>query len=258
MCSEPNTNHSNSKAYEDKLSLAVKQGTGVFALLQPQPGERILDLGCGTGDFMAKIAAAGAIPTGIDLSEEMVMKARQKYPELNIQVEDASQYRTDVCYDAVFSHAAIHWMKDPEAVVLSIWLALRAGGRLVAEFAGSGNVAVLTEAIQETLEAYGYAWAGRNPWYFPTIGEYTRLLEQTGFRVKLAQHLEMPTPLKGEAPVQNWLNGFDKHFFHDVTPTDKASIYQAIETKVNPDLYRGGQWTADTCRLRIVAIKEPA
>ncbi|KEQ27576.1 methyltransferase domain-containing protein [Paenibacillus tyrfis] len=250
--------HWNSKVYDDKQAFADKPGVGLLTLLQPRSGERILDVGCGNGNLTAEIAAAGAIPTGIDLSEEMVRQARQKHPELNFQVENACHYRIDVRFDAVFSNAALHWIKDASAVASSIWLALRDGGRFVAEFAGSGNVAVLTAAMEQELETHGYTWAGRNPWYFPTIGEYASLLEQTGFRVKWAQHFDSPSPLKGETGLRNWLDKFADYFFPDVSPADKASIYSAIEARVKPHFDRGGQWMIDTRRLRIIAIKPPA
>ena len=228
----------------------------VLTMLQPRTGERILDVGSGNGDLMAKIAAAGAVPTGIDLSDEMVNRARQKYPELDFQVADASQYRTENPYDAVFSHATLHWIQDATSVTRSIWLALRDGGRFVTEFAGRGNVAVLTTAIQQALESHGYAWAGRNPWYHPSIGEFASILERTGFRVMFAHHFDKHTPLKREAGVRIWLDSFSDYFFYDVTAVDKASIYNAIEAQVKPLLYRDGQWMIDTSRLRIVAIKE--
>ncbi|MBV6716433.1 class I SAM-dependent methyltransferase [Paenibacillus chitinolyticus] len=256
MCSEPSNNHWNSKAYQDNPDFVVKPGAEVLSLLLPQSGERILDVGCGTGDLTAKIAAVGAVPTGIDLSEEMVRRAGQKYPELNFQVEDVCHYRTDVRYDAVFSNAVLHWIKDAPAAARTIWLTLREGGRFVAEFAGRGNVAALTTAMEQELEAHGYTWAGRSPWYFPTIGEYASLLEQTGFRVMLAQHFDKPTPLKGDIGVRKWLDSFADYFFRDVTLADKASIYRAIEAKVKPHLVREGQWMMDTSRLRIVAVKE--
>jgi len=187
-----------------------------------------------------------------------VRRARQKHPELNFQVEDACHYRADVRFDAVFSHAALHWMQDAAAVARSIWLALREGGRFVAEFAGSGNVAALTAAMKQALEAHVYSWTGRNPWYFPTIGEYAGLLEQTGFRVMFAHHFDQPTPLKREAGIRVWLDGFADYFFPDVASADKASIYRAIEEMVRPRLERGGEWMVDTSRLRIVAIKQPS
>ncbi|SEN52775.1 Trans-aconitate methyltransferase [Paenibacillus sp. OK076] len=232
-------------------------GVDILSLLQPQTGERILDIGSGNGDLTAKIAAAGAIPTGIDLSERMVSLAQQKYPDLNVQVKDASQYRTNIPFDAVFSHAAIHWINNPAATTRSIWLALREGGRFVAEFAGSGNVSILTTAMKQVLEEHGYTWAGRNPWYHPSLGEYATLLEQNGFRVTFAQYFDKPAPLKEEEGLRNWLDSFTDYFFKDVSSADMESIYQAILTEVKPHFEREGQWFLDTTRLRIVAIKEP-
>lgn len=256
MPAEPFKNKHNSVANIHSKDLLSNLGVDVLSLLQPQAGERILDIGSGNGDLTAKIAAAGAIPTGIDLSERMVTLAQQKYPDLNIQVKDASQYRTDVPFDAVFSHAAIHWINNPAATTRSIWLALREGGRFVTEFAGSGNTAILTTAMKQVLEEHGYTWAGRNPWYHPTLAEYATLLEQNGFRVTLAQHFDKPAPLKGEEGLRNWLNRFADYFFMDVPSADLESIYQTIVTEVKPHYEREGQWFLDTTRLRIVAIKE--
>ncbi|GGD60257.1 class I SAM-dependent methyltransferase [Paenibacillus nasutitermitis] len=258
MCSQHAEDHRNSGVRDDKLNAAAMPGAGALSLLNPRPGERILDLGCGIGNLTAAIAATGAIPTGIDKSEEMVGRARRKFPELNIQTGDVCYYRTDSYYDAVFSNAVIHWIKDAPAAARSIWLALRDGGRFVAEFAGSGNVSVLTTAMEQELEAHGYAWAGRNPWYFPTIGEYTTLLEQTGFRVTFAQHFDTLTPIKGENGIRKWLESFSEYFFQDVTTADKTSIFRSIEAKVEPHLNLEGQWMADTSRLRIEAMKKPA
>lgn len=235
--------------------LTGKPGLEILAMLSPQPGERILDVGSGNGDLTAAIAAAGAHPTGIDLSEEMISRARLKYPELNVRLENACDYRTDVQFDAVFSNAALHWIQDAPAVVRTIWLALREGGRFVAEFAGSGNVALLISAIKQALEEHGYTWEGRNPWYHPTLGEYTSLLEQAGFRVTSAQHFDKLTPLKGSFGIRKWLDSFSTYFFPDVTPSDKESIYDFIESALKPSLELEGQWMIDTSRLRVVAIK---
>ncbi|MFC0211649.1 class I SAM-dependent methyltransferase [Paenibacillus chartarius] len=239
-----------------KRDAAAKMGAELLALLQPRPGERILDIGCGNGDLTAEIAAAGAIPTGIDFSEELVRRAKQRHPGLHVLAEDACRFRTDVRFDAVFSHAALHWIRDAEAVARTIWLALREGGRFVAEFAGSGNVAVLTGAMKEVLEEHGFAWPGRNPWYHPTVGEYAGLLERFGFRVTFAQHFDKPAPLRGDKGIPDWLGSFAEYFFMDVAAADRTSMYRTIEAKVKPYLYREGQWMLDTSRLRIVAVKE--
>ena len=193
---------------------------------------------------------------GIDLSEEMVNRARGKHPGIHFQAGDIRYLRTEGEYDAVFSHAVLHWIQDAESVVQSIRLALRTGGRFVAEFAGRGNVAVLTTAMEQELTARGYTWEGRSPWYFPSIGEYASLLELHGFRVTLAQHFDQPSPIKANTGLRKWLDSFAVHFFPDVTPADQASICEAIERRVRPQLFRDNQWMLDTSRLRIAATKE--
>ncbi len=230
------------------------QETPILSLLQPSLGERILDVGCGNGDLTAKIAAAGALTTGIDFSEETIRQAKQKFPDMNIQVANACHYRSEESFDAVFSHAVLHWIKDAPAVVQSISLALKTGGRFVAEFAGSGNTAILITAVREELHARGYEWEGRNPWYHPTIGEYVNLLEQTGFRVSLVQHVDQFTPFKPGA--RKWLDSFAAYLFSGITPAEQDVIMEAVEKKVQPQLMQDGQWYLDRSRLRVVAIKE--
>ncbi|WP_339261027.1 methyltransferase domain-containing protein [Paenibacillus sp. FSL R5-0713] len=230
------------------------QETPILTLLQPSHGERILDVGCGNGDLTAKIAAAGALTTGIDFSKETIRQAKQKYPDMNIQVANACHYRSEEPFDAVFSHAVLHWIKDAPAVVQSIYLALKTGGRFVAEFAGSGNTAILIAAVREELHARGYRWEGRNPWYHPTIGEYTNLLEQNGFRVSLAQHVDQLTPFKPGA--RKWLDSFAEYLFSGIAPAEQDVIMEAVEKKVQLQLMRDGQWYLDRSRLRVVAMKE--
>ncbi len=241
---------------DDHRHAAVRPGVELLSWLQPEPGERILDLGCGNGDLTAAIAATGAIPAGIDASEDMIHRAKQRYPELDLQTRDARNHRSDTRYDAVFSHAALHWIPDAPAVVETIHLALRKGGRFVAEFAGKGNVAVLTGAIRQVLETYGYPWEGRNPWYHPSIGEYASLLERTGFRVTFARHLDLPTQLKGEEALRKWLDSFADYFFTGIPVSERAPLYDAIVSLAKPALYKEGQWILDTSRLRIRAIKD--
>ncbi|MBW4839803.1 MAG: methyltransferase domain-containing protein [Paenibacillaceae bacterium] len=241
---------------DDHRHAAVRPGVELLSWLQPEPGERILDLGCGNGDLTAAIAATGAIPTGIDASEDMIHRAKQRYPELNLQTRDARHYRSDTRYDAVFSHAALHWIQDAPAVAETIHLALRKGGRFVAEFAGKGNVAALTGAIRQSLETNGYPWEGRNPWYHPSIWEYASLLERTGFRVTFARHLDLPTQLKGEEALRKWLNSFADYFFTGIPASERAPLYDAIVSLAKPALYKEGQWMLDTSRLRVLAIKD--
>src|SRR5919107_2160989 len=132
-----------STLYEESFGIITQFGAGVVELLAPRPGERIVDLGCGTGGLMAQIAAAGAEVLGIDSSEAMIARARELYPQLRFEVAKGEDFAVDAPVDAVFSNAALHWMSPPEAVAASVARALQPGGRFVAEMGGTGNIATI-------------------------------------------------------------------------------------------------------------------
>src|SRR5215472_6372145 len=138
----------NSALYDEKHSFVWKLAAGVLELLEPKPGERILDLGCGTGHLTEKIAEAGARVVGVDRSPEMIRQAEEKYPALRFEVMDARELTLDGPFDAVFSNATLHWIKEPERVISGIAKILKPGGRFVAEFGGKGNVQELTTATE--------------------------------------------------------------------------------------------------------------
>jgi trans-aconitate methyltransferase len=248
----------NADLYDDKLSFVSSYGKGVVELLQPQKGEKILDLGCGTGDLTYEISKSGAIVTGSDFSGEMIEKARKKYPQIPFIVANGETFRTNEKYDAVFSNAALHWMKQATKVVESVELVLNPGGRFVAEFGGQGNVQTVIRGITEVLsQEYGMNVAERNPWYFPSIGEYSTILEQYGFRVSYAHHFDRPTPLTdGEKGLNHWLDSFADDFFPEFPKEEKIVIYEKIKNKIQSTLYKDGIWEADYKRIRIVAIKK--
>jgi trans-aconitate methyltransferase len=246
----------NARLYDDKMEFVSRLGQDLLYWLDPRPGERILDLGCGTGDLTYQLAAEGAVPTGIDLSPEMIHTARQKYPSLRFLVADAHTYRTDTPFDAVFSNAALHWMKQPEAVVRTIRDALRPGGRFVAEFGGKGNVGTIIRTIESVLEEDGIDARPRNPWYFPSIGEYGSLLERHGFRLVQAAHFDRPTPLaEGENGLRHWLDAFAGTFFFGMAKEEKERAYERIFARLRPLLFQNGCWVADYKRIRILALK---
>lgn len=251
-------NQWNAQLYDTKMGFVSQLGKAVLDLLAPQEGEKVLDVGCGTGDLTAAIAASGAVPVGIDLSPEMIQKAREKYPSLTFVAANAETYRTEQPFDAVFSNAALHWMKNPAAVIESIWLALRPGGRFVAEFGGKGNIQAIFAAISEELANSGIAAAERNPWYYPSIAEYSTLLERQGFTVVYASLFDRPTSLGTDRDaLLPWLETFAGPFFHDFSEAAKAQAFRSITERVRPALYKDGNWLVDYKRLRIVAYKEP-
>lgn len=250
----------NSGFYDGKLDYVSELGRGVVDLLDPKPGETVVDLGCGTGDLAHEIAVRGAAVIGIDLSADMIEAAGRKYPEIDIRVGDAEDFTLERPADTVFSNAALHWMRRPERVVRCVWNALKPGGRFVAEFGGKGNVATVVDAMIRVLRRdFGIDAASRNPWYFPGVAEYAALLERQGFRVAYAAHFERPTRMKdGEAGLRVWIRGFADFFFDGLTDGEKETAIATIESETRDALFKDGAWHIDYRRLRIMAVKPPA
>jgi trans-aconitate methyltransferase len=243
-----------SSLYDDRHSFVWKAGSDLLGLLDPQKGERILDIGCGTGHLTAQIAERGAEVVGLDSSLSMVAQARQNFPKLKFQLADVRDFRVDQPFDAVFSNAALHWVREADAAIECMARALKPGGRLVLEMGGRGNIARVRAGAEAVLRGAGYR--ARHTWYFPGIGEYATLLEKHGFEVRLAQNFARRTQLEHpERGLREWLEMFGGAWFEDVPNERRAELERAIEDRLRPELWCDGSWFADYRRLRVVAEK---
>ena len=245
----------NAQLYDGKHGFVSKYGEDVLRLLDPQKGERILDLGCGTGDLAFQIAQAGAEVIGIDHSKEMLVQACEKYPGIEFHQASAEDFHFGEAFDAVFSNATLHWVKDQEAATRSIYQSLKDGGRLVVEFGGKGNIGGIRAAIIHVMLDKGLAMP-EQAWYFPSIGEYASLLENTGFRIKYAIHFDRPTLLEGEAGMLDWLIMFAKNMMDGLSVFEQEEILREVVHLLRPSHYKNGKWYADYKRIRLRAIKE--
>jgi trans-aconitate methyltransferase len=243
--------------YNQSFSFIWQYGSGVLELLDPQPGERILDLGCGTGHLTARIAESGASVVGIDHSIEMVEAARATYPEIEFHRMDATDFSFSDPFDAIFSNATLHWVKPPEQAISCMRGALKPGGRLVAEFGGHGNVEQVIQALVDELAQHSVAdGMSRNPWYFPSIGQYAALLEQNGFEPVFACLYDRPTLLDGgEDGLAGWLSMFGDSFLADLSENTQQAVIAGVAERLRPALLRDGNWYADYRRLQVVAIR---
>jgi SAM-dependent methyltransferase len=240
--------------YDDKHSFVWKRGAALTELLAPRAGERVLDLGCGTGHLTAQIAEAGAEVIGLDSSPEMIDEARRLYPGLPFEVGDARDFRFDEPFDAVFSNAVLHWVKPPEEAIACVRRALKRGGRFVAEFGGRGNVAAIVSALDAVSRAIGLgAW--EHPWYFPSIGDYATLLEREGLEVSHAFLFDRPTPLEGEDGLRHWAEMFARDLLGRVPLDDRERFFRTFEGAARPTLHRDATWFADYRRLRVAACR---
>lgn len=248
--------HWDPSLYDRKHAFVFEYGEDLLSLLNPRPGERILDVGCGTGHLTNKIAASGAKVVGLDNSPNMIETARGEYPDIEFILADATNFSFPTPFDAVFSNAALHWITEAEAVVECISKSLKRGGRFVAEFGGKGNVAHIIRAVREALRELDVETS--HGWYFPSVAEYTTLLEKHGLAVSLATLFDRPTKLEGEGGLKNWIRMFGATMFRDVPDALKPQVLGSVEDRLRDTLYISGVWYADYRRLRITMARGSA
>ena len=197
-------------------------------LLAPQKGERILDLGCGTGQLTAKIVESGAEVIGLDKASSMIEEARQQYPRIRFDLGDAHEFSYPEPFNAVFSNATLHWISHPEKVVKCVRAVLKPQGRFVVEFGGKGNVQQLVHAL-ETASLRVLGRAVPHPWYFPSVGEFASLLERTDLQVVQAALFARPTPLEGDEGLRNWVKMFGQHWLEQIPEERRAMYFEQLE-----------------------------
>ena len=240
------------RRYATEARFVAELGMPVLALLAPQAGERILDLGCGDGALTARLEELGCEVVGVDADPDMIRAARARGLDARLADGAALPFRDE--FDAVFSNAALHWMKkDPDAVVAGVASALRPGGRFVGEFGGHGNVAAITVALLAVLARRGIDGEALHPWYFPTPDEYRARLERHGFTIETIELIPRPTSLPGG--MSAWLGVFAAPFLVPVPPEQRAAACEEVVALLEPALRdRAGDWTADYVRLRYAAV----
>ena len=245
-----NTMRWDAARYVNEASFVPEMAASLVEVLAPQPGESVLDLGCGDGALTARIAAAGATVLGIDSSAEQLALAHAR--GLPVARQDAHALPYTARFHAVFSNAALHWMREPARVIAGVARALKPGGRFVAEMGGAGNIGAIVTALESGLRARGIDPAPINPWYFPTPAAYARLLEDAGLVLRSLQYFERPTPFARD--VGDWLSLMAVPFLAAVA--DPAKLVDDVRECLRPQLLDdAGVWQLDYVRLRFVAVK---
>ena len=244
----------NPSHYDRAGAFVPKLAADLVDLLAPRPGERVLDLGCGTGELTAQLAERGARVLGLDASSEMVAEARRKHPSLELVVADGQELRFEAEFDAVFSNATLHWMPRADDVAQGVARALCPGGRFVAELGGARCVQTVRDAVRDALSDLGIAGYGTPSWFFPSVPGYAACLERAGLWVHTALWFERPTLLEGEAGLSNWLELFCAPLLAALGERSPALV-ENVERRCRSRLFRDGSWWLDYTRLRVVASK---
>lgn len=242
----------NPESYAKNAWFVSALGEPLLELLNPKRGELVLDLGCGDGVLTDKIARGGATVYGIDASSAQLKAAKKK--GLHVLVMDGEQLCFKTGFDAVFSNAALHWMKQPENVAAGVWSCLKPGGRFVGEFGGEGNVEKIRSALHGALRSRSIDPGMVDPWYYPSVEEYSRLLATVGFTVDSIEIIPRLTQLPGD--IVDWLEIFAQPFTKSLPEAERGSFLEAVRTELEPELRQpDGTWFADYVRLRFKALK---
>ncbi|MES2146796.1 MAG: methyltransferase domain-containing protein [Pseudomonadota bacterium] len=216
-------------------------GEAAFDLLDPHPGEEILDIGCGDGTLTLKIRDSGASVVGIDNSESMIAAARSK--GLDARLMDAAELKFTEAFDAAFSNATLHWILAKNRAARAIWFALKPGGRFAGEMGGEGNLDLLREALDDVLVLRGFGPPTFASNWYPSVEDFVAVYEQAGFKDVDARLIERPTPL--DHGVAAWVTTFRAGWLDRAgVPLDqRQSIADQVADRV-------GTTTADYVRLR--------
>jgi trans-aconitate methyltransferase len=247
----------NASLYDDKHNFVFKYGEDLVDTLNPKVRERVLDLGCGTGYLTNIIAGSGAKVIGIDNSLDMIAKAKKEYPAVEFRVMSATEFHFDESFDAIFSNAVLHWVTEKEKAIDCMYSNLKRSGRLVLEMGGKGNVEGIVNALKSSLQKRGFNEdAEKQIWYFPSLSEYTSLLEKRGFRVTYAAHFNRETELKdNNNGIKDWIKMFGSAFLQGINEIVVNEILDEVQEVLKPTHFRNGKWYADYKRLRVVAVK---
>ena len=237
-----------SDAYQINAAYVPALGAAVLDLLRPTAGERILDIGCGDGTLTQKIVAAGASVIGVDASEEMVAAARAR--GIDARFIDAEQLPFEREFDAVFSNAALHWVRDHDAMLAGVRRALKPRGRFVAEFGGHGNIAAIQVAIRSVLAHHG--WATNIHRFYATPAEYAARMQTHGLTATQIDLIPRPTPLP--TGIRGWLETFERTTLDNIPQNHRETFIDEVEDLLRPEICDShGNWTAHYVRLRFAA-----
>jgi trans-aconitate methyltransferase len=244
------------QAYGQNGAFVHELAGGVLEWLQAQPGERILDLGCGDGQLTQRIAATGAGVVGVDASREMVAAARSRGVTADEATAESLPYNSGT-FDAVFSNAALHWVRDQDAMLAEVRRVLKPGGRFVAEMGGHGNIAAIRVALISVLGRHGFGGREDGVNYYPTVEGYTARLTRHGFRMQQMELIPRPTPL-AESGMTGWLRTFRRGVLDSLPEPLRDSVVEETAALLAQALRdESGKWTCDYVRLRFVATPEP-
>ncbi len=247
-----NKNRWDADKYAKHADFVSNLASPLIELLNPKKDEKILDLGCGDGMLAVEIEKSGAIVRAVDLSEDMVKKAQKRGVKASVMSAEDLAFEDE--FDAIFSNAVLHWVKNKDRAIKNIANSLKKRGRFVAEFGGYGNIRSLTDAMADVFSRHKEFGAFNNPWYFPKDMTYKELLENNGFDVSYIKLISRPTKVDD---ISNWLDIFANGIISHLSQEQQNLFKQEVREILKPKIYsKKDGWVVDYVRLRLKAYKK--
>jgi trans-aconitate methyltransferase len=227
-------------------SFVAELGAAALDLLDPRPGERVLDVGCGEGTLTRMIMERGATVLGVDSSPEMIAAAGAKGVDALLLAAENMQFLAE--FDAAFSNATLHWVLQKEQAAYAIFRALKPSGRFAGEMGGEGNIARLREALDTELLIRGYVPPTESSNWYPSPEEFAAVYEAAGFDGIDARLIERPTPL--DHGIGEWVTTFRRGWLDGagVPEAERPDIAAAVADCFASNI-------ADYVRLRFIMRK---
>ena len=251
----------NAVTYHHLSDPQLAWGRRVAAKLAPRAGERIIDLGCGTGRLTTELAARfpAVCFVGADVSETMLEEARRANAGVPLVRADGAALPFAAAFDAVFSAATFHWITDHPALFRQIHAALKPRGRLVAQCGGGPNLQRLLDRTHALMngDRFGSFFRGwRDPWRFAGEDDTRRHLAQAGFEAIEVSLEPAPTTLPGRDAFADFIACVCVRHHVDALPSsERAAFVDALADAAAGD---DPPFTLDYWRLNIAARKRDA
>ncbi|MDR0933967.1 MAG: methyltransferase domain-containing protein [Burkholderiaceae bacterium] len=237
---------------ETRARFITEFGMPVLELLEPKPGERILDVGCGHGAICEKLNAMGCITVGVDISSTMVDAAMKNGVDARIMNAENMTFNEE--FDAVYTNSAMHWMRHLDKVAGGVKRALKPGGRFVGEMGGKGSIANIIGAIRHVMSRHGIEMESVQSWYFPSISELSSIMEVAGLNIRSMELIERPTILPGD--IRDWIKMFGRHYLNAWDVSEAEKFLNEVKAAAQGNMVNEkGEWIGDYKRLRFYALK---
>lgn len=238
-------------------------GNTLLSKLDLSGNESVLDLGCGDGTLSRTIAehVPGGSVLGVDASPGMLRAAHELAQDnLSFRQIDINALDFEELFDLVFSNAALHWVLDHKALLGNTYRALKPGGRIAWNFAGTGTCPTFIEVVRAKMaqDEYascfeGFVW----PWYMPTAEDYVPLVDAAGFAGSQIMEQHIDRYFSDADELVRWVDQPCIVPFLECVPEAKKAAFRdlVVDEMVERTRQPDGTHLEKFCRINVIGTK---